>query len=76
VWQVAGYQLAFIKAQVSAGVGGEAMPLLVVPLMYAGSMPDGRFVKQYVARLEGDGSEYPDVEEVEDGEAERGDDVD
>ncbi|KAK4097624.1 hypothetical protein N658DRAFT_510235 [Parathielavia hyrcaniae] len=76
VWQMAGYQLAFIKAQVSSGVGG--MPLLLVPLMYAGLGPDGRFVKQFVARLEGDGSEYPDLEAAEDGddEAERGDDVD
>jgi hypothetical protein len=45
--------------------------------MYAGSAPDGRFVKQFMARLEGDGSEYPDVDDSgEDGEAERGEDVD
>ncbi|KAL2170755.1 hypothetical protein VTG60DRAFT_4503 [Thermothelomyces hinnuleus] len=60
VWQMAGYQLAFIKAQVSSGVGG--MPVLVTPLMYAGLATDGRFVKQYVARLEGDGSEYHGAE--------------
>ncbi|KAK4118585.1 hypothetical protein N657DRAFT_685133 [Parathielavia appendiculata] len=76
VWQMAGYQLAFIKAQVTSGVGG--MPLLLVPLMYAGLGPDGRFVKQFVARLEGDGSEYPDLDGLEDGDggAERGDDID
>ena len=46
--------------------------------MYAGSVPDGRFVKQFIARLEGDGSEYPDLDdgEGEDGEADRRDDVD
>ncbi|KAL2187759.1 hypothetical protein L209DRAFT_683868 [Thermothelomyces heterothallicus CBS 203.75] len=60
VWQMAGYQLAFIKAQVSSGVGG--MPVLVTPLMYAGLATDGRFVKQYVARMEGDGSQYHDAE--------------
>jgi hypothetical protein len=76
VWQMAGYQLAFIKAQVSSGMSG--MPLLLVPLMYAGLGSDGRFVKQYVAKLEGDGSEYPDLDDLEDGgeDAERGDDVD
>jgi len=58
------------------------MPVLVTPLMYAGLAPDGRFVKQYIARQEGDGSEYPDVSEDEDeddGEDRewgRGDDVD
>ncbi|KAK4149366.1 RNA dependent RNA polymerase-domain-containing protein [Chaetomidium leptoderma] len=79
VWQMAGCQLAFIKAQMNSGCGGgEGMPLLVTPLMYAGLTPDGRFVKQYVARLEGDGSEYPDLEEegVERGDVDRGDDVD
>ena len=79
VWQIAGSQLAFMKAQITSGLGGgEGMPLLVTPLMYAGLAPDGRFVKQYVARLEGDGSEYPDLdeEEGEDEESGRGDDID
>jgi len=79
VWQMAGCQLAFIKAQMSpGGGGGEGVPLLMTPLMYAGSVPDGRFVKQFIARLEGDGSEYPDLDdgEGEDGEADRRDDVD
>ncbi|KAL2128099.1 hypothetical protein VTI74DRAFT_9740 [Chaetomium olivicolor] len=84
VWQMAGAQLAFIKAQMSAsaaGVRSDQMPLLVTPLMYAGLMPDGRFVKQYIARLEGDGSEYPDLEDAQqigdgDGEDFREDDVD
>ncbi|KAJ4290026.1 hypothetical protein N0V88_006828 [Collariella sp. IMI 366227] len=66
VWQMAGMQLAFIKAQMSSsGPGREQMPLLVTPLMYAGLMPDGRFVKQYMARLEGEGSEYHDLEEAQ-----------
>ncbi len=83
VWQMAGFQLAFIKAQITGGLrGGEGMPVLVTPLMYAGLAPDGRFVKQYIARQEGDGSEYPDVSEDEGddggegGDWGRGEDVD
>lgn len=79
VWQMAGSQLAFIKAQVSsASGGGEGVPLLMTPLMYAASVSDGRFVKQYIARLEGDGSEYPDFDDGEgdDGAVDVGDDVD
>ena len=79
VWQIAGSQLAFIKTQMTSGLGGgEGMPLLVTPLMYAGLTPDGRFVKQYIARLEGDGSGYPDLdeEEGESGESGRGNDID
>lgn len=81
VWQIAGCQLAFIKAQVTSGVAGGGavgMALLVTPHMYAGLASDGRFVKQYVARLEGDGSEYPDVDDGEEdvGGEGRGDDVD
>lgn len=63
VWQMAGRQLAFIKAQMTSG-GGQA-PLLVTPLMYAGLAPDAKFVKQYMARLDGDGSEYPDPGDAE-----------
>ncbi|KAL2140389.1 hypothetical protein VTI28DRAFT_3845 [Corynascus sepedonium] len=77
VWQIAGYQLAFIKAQVSSGTGG-GMPVLVAPLMYAGLAADGRFVKQYVARLEGNRSEYHEVDggnQESDEEFEIGDDV-
>ncbi|KAL2015359.1 hypothetical protein VTK56DRAFT_5756 [Thermocarpiscus australiensis] len=78
VWQMAGCQLAFIKAQMSSG---DHAPLLVTPLMYAGLTPDGRFVKQYVARTYGDGSEYPDQEDAEFGDDVldgpfRGEDVD
>ncbi|AEO68606.1 uncharacterized protein THITE_2079458 [Thermothielavioides terrestris NRRL 8126] len=86
VWQMAGAQLAFIKAQMSSpggggGGGSDGMPLLVTPLMYAGLAPDGRFVKQYLARLECDGSQYPDDDLEGDGEdggggGGRGDDVD
>ncbi|KAH6635795.1 RNA dependent RNA polymerase-domain-containing protein [Chaetomium tenue] len=81
VWQIAGCQLAFMKAQVisgRAGGGSDGMALLVTPHMYAGLTPDGRFVKQYVARLEGDGSEYPVVDDDEEtgGGGGRGDDVD
>jgi hypothetical protein len=86
VWQMAGRQLAFIKAQMASG---EQAPILVTPLMYAGLSPDGKFVKQFMARMDGEGSEYLDPEgAVEMGEGEgfgeeglgerafRGDDVD
>ncbi|GAB1319864.1 RNA-dependent RNA polymerase [Madurella fahalii] len=61
VWQMAGRQLAFIKAQMTSG---EQAPLLITPLMYAASTPDGKFVKQYIARLDGEGSEYLDPEDA------------
>ncbi|KAK3399196.1 RNA dependent RNA polymerase-domain-containing protein [Sordaria brevicollis] len=64
VWQMAGRQLAYIKAQMQSKPG-EGAPALVTAFMYAGLMPDKKFVKQYVARLEGDGSEYPDPEDYE-----------
>ncbi|KAL2161801.1 hypothetical protein VTH06DRAFT_7585 [Thermothelomyces fergusii] len=75
VWQMAGCQLAFIKAQLSSGAAG--VPALVTPLMYAGLAADGRFVKQYVARLDGDGSEYHEAEGSRESgdEFEREDDV-
>ena len=80
VWQIAGRQLAFIKAQMVGGSEEMAAPVLVTPLMYAGLLPDAKFVRQYAARTEGDGSEYPDFEEGvgEDAEVEtvRGDDID
>ncbi|KAH8898223.1 hypothetical protein GQ53DRAFT_742330 [Thozetella sp. PMI_491] len=57
VWQIAGRQLAMIKAMMTKGDG---VPVLAMPLMYAALMPDKRFVKQYVAKLEGSGSDYMD----------------
>ncbi len=81
VWQMAGRQLAFIKAQMTSGPEELQAPLLVTPLMYAGLLTDGKFVKQYLARTDGDGSEFPDFEDGEfgedaEGETFRGDDVD
>lgn len=76
VWQIAGRQLALIKAQMTSR---EQAPLLVTPLMYAASAPDGKFVKQYVARLDLEGSEYLDPNGAESGEDDFGegsDDVD
>ena len=79
VWQMAGRGLATIKAQVVSSRGGDSLaarwtggqvggpgdgvPVLVTPLMYAGMMPDKKFVRQYVARLDGDGaaSDYYDL---------------
>lgn len=64
VWQMAGRQLAFIKAQMTSR-SEEQTPLLVTSLMYAGLMPDGKFVSQYLARIEGEGSQYMDPEDAE-----------
>jgi hypothetical protein len=76
VWQMAGYQLCFIKAQVSSGRGfGDGMPVLMTQTMYAGSIPDGRFVKQYIARLEGDRSDSMLMEDEDGPECMREDDV-
>ncbi|KAK3681744.1 RNA dependent RNA polymerase-domain-containing protein [Podospora appendiculata] len=61
-WQMGGRQLAFIKAQMAGG--GDGVSTLVSPLMFAGLMPDKKFVTQYLARLDGDGSEYPDPEDA------------
>ncbi|KAL2270613.1 hypothetical protein VTJ83DRAFT_2797 [Remersonia thermophila] len=58
IWQMAGYQLCYMKAQITSNIAvGNGMPVLVTPHMYAGLMPDNRFVKQYLARLEGDASQ-------------------
>ncbi|KAK0717500.1 RNA dependent RNA polymerase-domain-containing protein [Lasiosphaeria miniovina] len=60
VWQMAGRQLAHIKAQMTRVDGGA--PAFVTPLMYASLSPDARFIKQYVARIEGEGPEHPDAD--------------
>ncbi|KAK3322996.1 RNA dependent RNA polymerase-domain-containing protein [Apodospora peruviana] len=62
VWQMAGRQLAFIKALMVSR--GDDVPALSTALMYAGMAPDRKFVKQYTARLDGDGSQYPDPEDA------------
>jgi hypothetical protein len=54
VFRIAGRQLQFIKALAS----GNGVPALVGPLMYASLVVDKRFVAQYVAMFEGEGSEY------------------
>ncbi|KAK0747260.1 RNA dependent RNA polymerase-domain-containing protein [Apiosordaria backusii] len=59
-WIMAGRQLAYIKA---LSAGSSHAPLLVTPLMYAGLNADGKFVKQFVARLEHDGTQYGEMEE-------------
>ncbi|KAK3383509.1 hypothetical protein B0T24DRAFT_673370 [Lasiosphaeria ovina] len=45
VWQMAGRQLVYIKAQMTRG--------------------DGTPAPQYVTRIEGDGSEYPDADDAD-----------
>ncbi|KAK4202126.1 putative RNA dependent RNA polymerase [Triangularia verruculosa] len=59
-WAMAGRQLAYIKA---LSVGSSQIPLLTTPLMYAGLVADGKFVKQFVARLEHDGTQYGEMED-------------
>jgi hypothetical protein len=74
VWQMAGRQLQFMKALMCSG--GNGVPVLAVPSMYAALKPDGRFIKQVVAMMDGEGSQYTGDEEVDFGENEEGlDDV-
>lgn len=58
VWRMAGKQLCYIKAQVVSGRTGASAMACVLPVMYAGLRPDGKFVKQIVAKWEGEGSVY------------------
>ncbi|KAK4649820.1 hypothetical protein QC762_704790 [Podospora pseudocomata] len=59
-WAMAGRQLAYIKA---LNLGSSQIPLVLTPLMYAGLNADGKFVKQFVARLEHDGTQYGEMED-------------
>jgi hypothetical protein len=56
VWRLAGRQLQWIKAMMTAG--GPSAPVVVVPRMYAALRPDRKYIKQVVARDEGTGSDY------------------
>ncbi|KAK5659585.1 hypothetical protein OQA88_787 [Cercophora sp. LCS_1] len=68
VFQMCGRQLCFLKAlRTKGGEAGDGHLAIVTPLMYAGLTHDGRFVKQWAARLECDGTEYPEPED-DDGE--------
>ncbi|KAK1756494.1 RNA-dependent RNA polymerase [Echria macrotheca] len=69
IFQMAGRQLAFMKAMVTkGGVSGgpsDGALVLVTPLMYAGLAPDQKFTRQYLARVNCDGSQYPDQEDAD-----------
>ncbi|KAK0631081.1 RNA dependent RNA polymerase-domain-containing protein [Bombardia bombarda] len=73
VWMMAGRQLAEIKSKMVSGRegwgGAGGVGVTVAPLMYAGLTPDSRFVKQWVARMDGDG----DSGYLREGEAYEGD---
>lgn len=61
VWQMAYRQLCYLKAMAvtERGLTGAAgSPTVVLPHMYAALRPDSRFIKQRVARLEGQGSHF------------------
>lgn len=61
VWQMACRQLCQIKAQAvtsRALADAEGAPSVVIPIMYAGLRPDAKYIKQMVARLEGEGSQF------------------
>ncbi|KAB5517511.1 RNA dependent RNA polymerase-domain-containing protein [Coniochaeta sp. 2T2.1] len=73
VWQICGRQLQFIKGMVGSAKGKGRVPTLVEGLMYAGLTVDKRFVTQYVAMMEGEGTEYMgEGDEEEDGEEDDG----
>ena len=63
VWQMAGRQLAMIKAMMTRGDG---VPTLSTPLMYAALVPDKKFVMQLTARMEGFESAYMETMERND----------
>lgn len=56
VWRMAGRQLMRLKSLAVARTGGPAMA--VVPGLYVALRPDGKIIKQLVARDEGSGSQY------------------
>jgi len=70
IWRMAGRQLQFIKAMVSNGRGGMGVggPIPIVPSLYAGVGPDKKFVKQFLASLEGSSTGYisDDDDDMED----------
>ncbi|KAL8383234.1 hypothetical protein RB595_006809 [Gaeumannomyces hyphopodioides] len=65
VWRMAGRQLMRLKSLAVARTGGPAMA--VVPGMYAALRPDGKIIKQLVARDEGSGSQYTGARGRDDG---------
>lgn len=52
VWNVAGRQLAYLKALCVSHRAG-SHPLLMIPTMYAGSRPDNKYVRTLAARYDG-----------------------
>ncbi|KAI1143964.1 RNA dependent RNA polymerase-domain-containing protein [Hypoxylon sp. FL0543] len=52
VWNMAGKQLAHLKALHSSRRGG-APPVLMIPTMYAGSRPDSKYARELAARKVG-----------------------
>lgn len=68
VWRMAGRQLQFMKAVVSARRATGAAPVPVTPLMYAALAVDKKFVKQYMASLECGSSDYVGEDEDASGE--------
>ncbi|KAL8409884.1 hypothetical protein RB594_008105 [Gaeumannomyces avenae] len=65
VWRMAGRQLMRLKSLAVAKTAGPAMA--VVPGMYVALRPDGKLIKQLVARDEGSGSHYTGAGGQEDG---------
>ncbi|KAL8366746.1 hypothetical protein RB595_010553 [Gaeumannomyces hyphopodioides] len=63
VWRMAGRQLMRIKSQKVAAERGGTPATSVVPNMYAALRPDGKIIKQLVAREEGSGSQYTGADE-------------
>lgn len=66
IWCMAGRQLQFMKAMVSQRVA-QGGPVVMTPTMYAGVSLDKKFVKQFLASLDGTSTDYmSDDDDMED----------
>ncbi|OTA93057.1 hypothetical protein M434DRAFT_395932 [Hypoxylon sp. CO27-5] len=52
VWYIAGKQLAYLKA-LRTGCKAKASPVLMIPIMYAGSRPDNKYARALAAKNDG-----------------------
>lgn len=69
-WQMAGRQLCYIKAMAMCArtPGAAHAPAAVVPHIHASLRPDPKFVKLVVAMMEGQGSQFLDQRDEDNGD--------